>query len=99
MARIVLTRKTSGGRTCFFMGKGGRMTTTRGRGGTRPPKGVKETMNETSTPNSKASIVMMDKKQTPSNHQVSQTKSNHDNLINKLSSLKLTKPKNISFQV
>lgn len=104
MARIVMTRKTSGGRTCFFKGKGGRMTTSRGKSGSKPPtgaqrEGVKETMNQTHTPSPKAPIAMMESRSTPSNYKMTQTKVNHDNLVKKLSSMKLSKPKNISFDV
>ena len=102
MARIILTRKSSGGRCCFFRGKGGRMTSTRGNNtqttGAQQQKGVKDIMNQTSEPSPHAPIAMMENKKTPSNYNVKQSKTNFDNLTKKLSSMKVT-PRNISFSV
>jgi len=103
MARIILTRKTSGGRSCFFRGKGGgRMTTTRGTNRQSSGKredGVKELMNQTSVSKPNAPIAMMENKNTPSNYQMKQAKANMDNFTKKLTSVKLTQPKTISFSL
>jgi 3-methyladenine DNA glycosylase AlkC len=60
---------------------------------------VKDIMNQTSEPNPKANIVMMDNKKTPSNYQMKQVKTNMDNLTKKLSSVKVSQPRNISFSL
>lgn len=104
MARIILTRKSSNGRCCFFRGKGGRMTSTRGNTTQtnkqqQSQQSVKDIMNQTSEPNPKASIAMMENKKTPSNYQMKQVKSNMDNLTKKLSSVKVSQPRNISFSL
>jgi len=105
MARIILTRKSSNGRCCFFRGKGGgRMTSTRGNTTQtnkqqQSQQSVKDIMNQTSEPNPKANIVMMDNKKTPSNYQMKQVKTNMDNLTKKLSSVKVSQPRNISFSL
>lgn len=100
MARIILTRKSGGGRCCFFRGKGGRMTSTRGTTTqTKKQDGVKELMNQTHEPKPNAPIAMMENKKTPSNYQMKQAKSNFDNLTKKLSSVKVSTPRNISFSL
>jgi len=101
MTRTILTRKTSGGRCCFFRGKsGGRMTTSRGKSDTKKPQdGVKEIMSQTHTPKPNAPIVMMENKNTPSNYEMKQSKKNMDNFTKKLGSVKLSQPKNIAFSL
>ncbi len=106
MARIILTRKSAGGgRSCFFRGKGGgRMTTTRGTtrqtsSNNKRQDGVKDIMNQTSTPSPNAPIAMMENKNTPSNYQVKQAKVNMDNFTKKLGTVKVSQPKTISFSL
>lgn len=101
MARIILTRKSGSGRCCFFRGKGGRMTSTRGTT-TQTKKqqdGVKELMNQTHEPKPQAPIAMMENKKTPSNYNMKQSKTNFDNLTKKLSSVKVSQPRNITFSL
>lgn len=100
MARIILTRKTSGGRCCFFGGKsGGRITSTRGKSNKNPQEGVKDIMSQTHTPTPNAPIVMMESKTTPSNYDMKQSKKNMDNFTKKLGTVKLSQPKNIAFSL
>lgn len=101
MARIILTRKSgSGGRCCFFRGKGGRMTSTRGTTTqSKKQDGVKELMNQSYEPSPQAPITMMENKKTPSNYNMKQSKTNFDNLTKKLSSVKVSQPRNISFSL
>jgi len=101
MASIIMTRKASNGRCCYFRGKsGGRMTSSRGAT-TQAKKqdGVKELMNQTHTPKPNAPIAMMENKNTPSNYQMKQAKTNMDNFTKKLGTVKLTQPKTISFSL
>lgn len=104
MARIILTRKSGGGRCCFFRGKGGRMTSTRGNttqtmNQKKSQDSVKDIMNQSHEPKPNAPIAMMENKKTPSNYQMKQSKTNFDNLTKKLSSVRVSQPRNISFSL
>lgn len=101
MARIIMTRKTSNGRCCYFRGKsGGRMTSSRGTTAqSSKQEGVKELMNQTSVPKPNAPIAMMENKNTPSNFQMKQAKTNMDNFTKKLGTVRVSQPKTISFSL
>lgn len=98
-ARIILTRKSNGGRSCLLSGKGRSAMTTR-RGDKRPVQrkdvSVKESMSSTSMPNENTPLVMMNNRNTPSNTQVQAKKPNMDNFTRKLQNVKV---RNISFQL
>lgn len=103
MSRLVFTRKSAGGRCCFFKGKGGgRMTSTRGTtqttGSHKNNVGVKETMSASTPTTQKSPIVMMENKKTPSNYQLTQQKENMDNFARKLGAVKV-KQQNINFSL
>lgn len=76
------------------------MTSTRGTTTqTKKQDGVKELMNATSTPKPNAPIAMMENKNTPSNYQMKQAKTNMDNFTKKLGTVKVSQPRTISFSL
>lgn len=97
MARIIKTRRSAGGVVCAFRGKGGHNTRSYTKPHSSTKDGVKEVFNQTHEPKPNASITMMTNKDVPSNSKMKQIKGNMEDITKRLSSLKVSKPKNISF--
>ena len=95
MARMIYARRTAGGRCCSFKGKHNTTTIkgppTNSKTNPGPPQHtIREQMSGTA-------VIM--NPNIPSNEQVRQSKSQMDNLAQKLQNVKIKKQRNITFNL